>query len=225
MALPLNLNSSIVGYQLDSCDDRCTIEATAVTGCEAAAKIEIAEKFGVPAEEITKCQGRIVFDIPIEKAPQLVKLRCVDNLYVLIFVQPEFFPEKKQDDKMTTEENLSRLVENIQNLNWDKGLKVWKLVSGFSDEDLPSFRCTCYRSGENHNFTSTEVAQKVGGAIQDKFQWKVQMKNMDIEVVFNIDIKQVYSGIYFSIFNLFYRDLGVLCLKKKKKKKGVIIRR
>ena len=53
--------------------------------------------------------------------------------------------------------------------------------------DLAKFRCTCYRSGEDHNFSSMEAAKEIGGAIQDKFLWKVQMKGWDIEVVVNIN--------------------------------------
>ena len=32
-----------------------------------------------------------------------------------------------------------------------------------------------------------EAAKEIGGAIQDKFLWKVQMKGWDIEVVVNIN--------------------------------------
>lgn len=47
---------------------------------------------------------------------------------------------------------------------------------------LPGFRCTCYRTGDNHSFQSMEVACAVGGAIQDYFGWNVDLKNHDIEV-------------------------------------------
>ncbi len=55
------------------------------------------------------------------------------------------------------------------------------------DGTIPKFRCTCYRSGSGHSFSSMDAARSIGGAIQDKFQWKVQMKGFDIEVVVNID--------------------------------------
>ena len=54
--------------------------------------------------------------------------------------------------------------------------------------DLPSFRCTCYRSGTKHSFTSMEAASAIGGRINDDFGWIVRMKGYDIEVVANIDL-------------------------------------
>lgn len=48
--------------------------------------------------------------------------------------------------------------------------------------NLPGFRCTCYRTGDNHPFQSMDVACAVGGSIQDYFGWNVDLKNHDIEV-------------------------------------------
>jgi adenylyl- and sulfurtransferase ThiI len=56
-----------------------------------------------------------------------------------------------------------------------------------SSSTIPLFRCTCYRSGEDHNFGSQDAAKEIGGAMQDKFNWTVKMKGFDIEVVVNID--------------------------------------
>ena len=36
-----------------------------------------------------------------------------------------------------------------------------------------------------------EAAKALGGAIQEKFDWKVKMKGYDVDVVANIDMEQV----------------------------------
>ena len=51
---------------------------------------------------------------------------------------------------------------------------------------LPRFRATCYRTGENHSFSSEQVAREFGGAINDWFHWGVDMEDFDIEVVLSI---------------------------------------
>ena len=50
------------------------------------------------------------------------------------------------------------------------------------DSKLPAFRATCHRTGQNHSFSSPEVAHKLGGLIGDMFCWRVNLKNFDIEV-------------------------------------------
>lgn len=92
--------------------------------------------------------------------------------------------------------------------------------------DIPKFRCTCYRSGNHHSFSSMDAARlanhsfwptyntytfntcrEVGGLIQDKFKWKVQMKGFDVEVVLNVDSDQVYYGIKLTKESLFKRNI------------------
>ena len=36
-----------------------------------------------------------------------------------------------------------------------------------------------------------DAAREIGGAVQEKFGWKVKMKGFDIEVVANVDSEQV----------------------------------
>ena len=38
-----------------------------------------------------------------------------------------------------------------------------------------------------------DAAREIGGAVQEKFGWKVKMKGFDIEVVANVDSEQVSS--------------------------------
>ncbi|XP_071748932.1 tRNA (guanine(6)-N(2))-methyltransferase THUMP3 isoform X1 [Lepeophtheirus salmonis] len=104
------------------------------------------------------------------------------------------------------EENIKFLVEGIEKYLWKKGLAAWRRVFPSSPEHI-SFRCTCYRSGENHNFASVDVAKAVGGAINDKFNWDVKMKGFDLEVVVNIDVEQVYCTLSLNKVSLFKRNI------------------
>jgi len=63
------------------------------------------------------------------------------------------------------------------------------------DPNLPTFRATCNRSkpnGDKHAFTSQDAAKVFGGAINNLFNWNVDMTNFDIEVVLNISGSRVW---------------------------------
>ena len=60
---------------------------------------------------------------------------------------------------------------------------------------MPSFRVTCNRSGEGHNFSSMAAAANLGGGIYNYFGWNVKMTEMDIEVIMNISNQEVTVGI------------------------------
>ena len=60
----------------------------------------------------------------------------------------------------------------------------------------------------NHVFTINNVQTFnyhvfSGGRIQDKFNWRVSMKEHDINVVVNIDLDQIYYGISLTRESLF----------------------
>ena len=58
-----------------------------------------------------------------------------------------------------------------------------------------------FRSGTNHNFGSMDAAREIGGAVQEKFGWKVKMKGFDIEVVANVDSEQGRNDFVLHVFN------------------------
>ncbi len=90
---------------------------------------------------------------------------------------------------MLQEDCLTRLSDSINQLLWKKGLGVWSKISSFkgdvfsaqtahkrakmekegedhedrgnseSPTPIPSFRCTCYRSGDSHPFGSMDAAR------------------------------------------------------------------
>lgn len=200
--------------------DVCTIEATVVTGFETVAKEECVEKLNCPARVE---RGRIFFDISLERVPEALKLRSVDNVYVLMTEIRSFeFPDEKEQVK----EKLKKLVYEI---DWATGLKVWKKIMAYETRtlqelfqcevpddgsekgdqnlDIPKFRVTCNRSGKNHCFTSMEAAAEFGGAVNDQFHWKVDMKHHDIEVVLTINENKLYVGIALTKESLHYRNL------------------
>ncbi|XP_043204229.1 uncharacterized protein LOC122371720 [Amphibalanus amphitrite] len=78
-------------------------------------------------------------------------------------------------------------------------------------EGAVSFRATCYRAGggkQGHAFSSNEGAQNFGGAVQELFNWKVQMKGYDLEVILDVDFDMVSVGLSLTPRALFYRNLA-----------------
>jgi len=93
-----------------------------------------------------------------------------------------------------------QLLQELDNSNEVKKPKYQdskeNMTSDTNAIPKPTFRVTCYRSGQNcHPFQSMDVARSFGGAINDKYGWGVSMKEFDIEVVITIDLAQIYVGI------------------------------
>lgn len=216
MADPLNLEG-LKG--LDPANPMiCTVEASCVTGFEPMALEEIQEKLNSTGN---LHRGRVVFDISLEQLASVLQLRTVNNCWVIIGHTHQLgYPDT------TTEEQLGLLAAFAENQpDWSKGLRAWHrlfhwpggedqlLASSPPQEEgvvVPTFRCTCYRSGTNHKYKSTEAAFTVGGRIQEKFKWTPKMKNYDIEVVLNCDIDQVYIGIAMNNTSLVNRTVSHL---------------
>ena len=64
--------TALSGY---SCPEETsvTLEATVPTGFETAAKTEAMERFGFEKEMVVTHQGRILFDLPMDKVPEVSK--------------------------------------------------------------------------------------------------------------------------------------------------------
>eukprot|EP00092_Neocalanus_flemingeri_P029486 GFUD01032016.1.p1 GENE.GFUD01032016.1~~GFUD01032016.1.p1 ORF type:complete len:417 (+),score=115.55 GFUD01032016.1:37-1287(+) len=223
MAEPLDL-AGLTGLEPDN-KKVCTIEASCVTGFEPMAAEEVSNKLGCEAKVH---RGRVVFDIDVGRVKEVLKLRIVNTVWVMVGHTPDIeYPG-------TEEEQLVKLQDFAdKNLDWDKGLEVWRTVTGFQGEMYPTelvdmrqegevgnesspkmaklspltFRCTCYRSGTNHEFRSTEVQKLVGGRVQEKFNWPVSCKKYDLEFVMNCDVKQVYCCINLTNISLFNRTV------------------
>ncbi|GLH00129.1 THUMP domain-containing protein 3 [Gryllus bimaculatus] len=74
------------------------------------------------------------------------------------------------------------------------------------EDKVLKFRMTCYRSG-NHCVTSQEVACSLGGKLQEKFNWIVDLVNHDLEAVTNIREDLVYLGISLTPDSLHRRNI------------------
>ena len=204
------------GYKDEENQNLVTIEASVVTGFECAALEEVKSKLQIA--NVQEFMGRIVFDIGQEYLQKVLELRCIDNVLVIIGAKTGF-----DFANLTEEQSLEILTDFSMNLNvWMKGLSSWNRVFEFYQdkqdfhdqekrprlEKIPTFRCTCYRTGENlHKFSSMDVARVVGGKVQEKFGWGVKMKNFDIEYVINVDENQAYAGIGLTRTSLYKRNI------------------
>ncbi|XP_071082717.1 tRNA (guanine(6)-N(2))-methyltransferase THUMP3-like [Haliotis cracherodii] len=74
---------------------------------------------------------------------------------------------------------------------------------------MPSFRVTCNRAGEGHNFDSMCAAANFGGAVQNYFGWNVDMKKFDVEVILNIEWTDVSVCIGLTRGSLHHRNITV----------------
>jgi len=217
MAEPLNV-AGLAGLSVEN-PDICTIEASVVTGFEPMAQEEIKDVLG---SEGTCHRGRVIFDLPVARVKEVLGLKTVNNLWVFIGHTSKFeYPDG-------SEEQLEALADYATKLDWSKALKAWQIATEYKGQiyeelpvvpvptqneekpkfnNLPSFRCTCYRSGTNHKYKSTEVQMSVGGRINDTFHWEAKMKNYDMEVVINCDVDQVYMGVALNNSSLFNRSV------------------
>ena len=221
MATPLNL-TGITGLSPER-EDVCTIEASCVTGFEAVAAEEVKTLLG--CEAVTQ-RGRVVFDMAVKDVKLVTRLKVVNCCWVMLGHAADMEYPNTEEAQM---ERLTSFVEN--NLDWQKGLRVWQGFTGFSGEmypevdqareqedpqckqiklSPPSFRCTCYRTGNNHKFKSTEVQAGVGGKVHDMFHWTVSCKNYDLEFVINCDLVQVYCCITLTNKSLYHRTVTEL---------------
>lgn len=197
-------------------DGNATYEATVITGLEFIAVCESKLKLDVDARE---SQGRIVFESD-RKVEEIVQLRSINNLFVIVY---DMIFDKNALDDIKSEKSLTTFFEEIiSKCDWSIGLKKWLQVSKHpcSLDDIvsqdkskssikPKFRVSCYRSGENHLFTSPQAACALGGVINDIFHWPVTMKEFDIQVVLFINKLHLYIGITLTPESLCCRNIIV----------------
>jgi len=229
MAEPLNLEN-IHGLDPNN-KSLCTIEASCVTGFEPMAAEEVKVLLG---QNANVHRGRIVFDVPIQDVKKALKLKCVNTVWVMIGHTSDIGYPDTEEGQMSTlmdfagnrldwEKGLDvwRNVTEFKGSVYQDESKVEVESTPSLDNSIPegesspkqfklsplTFRCTCYRSGTNHKFKSTEVQQMVGGRVQEKFQWPVSCKNYDLEFTINCDVNQVYCGINLTNISLFNRTV------------------
>ena len=115
-------------------DFSITVEATCPTGFEAALDNEIREK--LPMSVTVKHQGRVFFDVSISQIKNVLKLRCMDNAYVIIGVRSNFdFPTDIDDslNRVNTLLDDQCCDSNNIRLAWKKGIIAWNEIFSFKN--------------------------------------------------------------------------------------------
>ena len=94
--------------------------------------------------------------------------------------------------------------ENKDNDPEDVNKPKVKLTS--TDPTKPTFRVTCNRGGV-HNFDSMGAAANFGGAVNNYFNWNVDMKKFDFEVILVIQETEVRVGMALTTSSLHKRNI------------------
>lgn len=74
------------------------------------------------------------------------------------------------------------LVTKAAALEINKGKKRGQDPSDSKEDDVLRYRVTCERTGK-HTFESNDVARVVGGELQDKYLWLVDLSTYHLEIV------------------------------------------
>ena len=67
-----------------------------------------------------------------------------------------------------------------------------------SEAHRPTFRVTCTRAGRKHGFSSMQAAGSLGASLMRHHQWKVQMKDADLDVLLHIMADSALVGLALS---------------------------
>lgn len=111
--------------------------------------------------------------------------------------------------KSETDTKECRPVESAETMQENGGCTAKKprVRENPWNPNMPSFRVTCIRVGENHTFDSMTAASNFGGAIYRYFGWNVKMTEFDIEVFLCIEDKKVTVSIGLTRESLHRRNI------------------
>ncbi|KAF6022950.1 THUMPD3 [Bugula neritina] len=201
----------------------CTLRASVVTGLEFLAADEVKERLSVP--EVLEGRGFITWSQDIETVTQALNLKIIDHLQVTM---SKFMVEFADENTAA----LDQLEDLVPQVDWQTGLNVWSHFTDFphtvsslpvdskpeldrGDRDLqtstvplPKYRATCHRAGQHHKFSSPEAGHRLGGIIQTRFGWNVNLKDFDLEVVIRITDNEVTFGIALTKVSLYHRNVS-----------------
>ena len=95
------------------------------------------------------------------------------------------------DNSLKNTDNIDTVESVDEN---ESGVKKPRVRENPWNPLMPSFRVTCNRHGEGHNFDSMTAAANFGGAVYQYFGWNVKMTGFDMEVIgvriwFRINLK------------------------------------
>uniref|UniRef100_A0A1I7T511 THUMP domain-containing protein n=2 Tax=Caenorhabditis tropicalis TaxID=1561998 RepID=A0A1I7T511_9PELO len=201
--------------------------ASVVTGFEKIAAEEISLISTV--RNVKWERGNVRFRIDLKSSPEILKLRSVDNLYVV------FYEKSVVSLTNLDKETALRTIQNqIVFCDWESAIETYQLIRGKTinggselhvqrikefasngirlevNEISPKFRVTCKRCGEKeiHKFSSMEAASKFGADINNAFGWKCSVHDFDIEVVLRIEKDNITVMMALNDESLFKRNIS-----------------
>lgn len=200
--------------------------ATVATGFEKVAAREITESLSVKHCESNR--GNVRFSLDLKLVENTLKLRSVDNLYVV------FYEHRIEGLALMDKVDALRTLQNqISFCNWKLAIDAYQIarkkqVNGGSErvveqlkqfmngrkncevtDQSPKFRVTCKRCGEKeiHKFSSMDAASKFGAEINNAFGWKCSVKEFEIEVILRIEKDDITVMMSLNEESLFKRNI------------------
>jgi hypothetical protein len=181
-------------------------------------------------DEITTDFGEVVIPPPRQTSPgeKLSRRAKKRNKRNKRFENRREERDKKQSD-VCADENESKPKLEIDKACSDKIDKIDEVIEPSHTEEIenleivakkprvrenpwnpmmPSFRVTCHRVGNNHNFDSMTAASNFGGAIYRYFGWNVKLTEFDIEVILGIDDNDVTVSLGLTKESLHRRNIS-----------------
>ncbi|XP_067929736.1 tRNA (guanine(6)-N2)-methyltransferase THUMP3-like [Watersipora subatra] len=193
----------------------CTVRASVATGLEFLAAEEVKEKLSIT--NVEEGRGYICWKMDSSSAKEALTMKIIDHVEIVMSRHKVHF----SSDSKEAIEQLAALVPLV---DWKIGLEVWSSVSDFGHHvselpateqtpnmrmlPMPRYRATCYRTGAEHKFSSPEVSHRLGGVIQDRFGWQVNLTDFDIEVVISIVDEDVTFGMALTKKSLYHRNVS-----------------
>ena len=83
-----------------------------------------------------------------------------------------------------------------------------RLYSSLLKKEAITFRVTCTRGGRKHAFSSPEAARAFGAGLAEYFDWRVRLKDPDIEVLLAISGDEVRVGVALNREAQFKRNIA-----------------
>nr|XP_012221452.1 PREDICTED: THUMP domain-containing protein 3-like [Linepithema humile] len=136
--------------------------------------------------DLQKIKDHVHKSVHLEKAMNAWK--SATNFLGKIYPTIEEHAAEKEKALATKVEEL-KMSKEKDPLDWDcseletpKGKKRGQDPSESKEDDVLRYRVTCERSGK-HAFESKDVAMVIGGELQDKYHWMVDLSMYHLEVV------------------------------------------
>lgn len=83
-----------------------------------------------------------------------------------------------------------------------------RLYGSLLKKERLTFRVTCTRTGQKRGFSSPDAAGFFGAGLAEYFNWKVQLKNPDIEVLLALSENEVRVGVALNREAKFKRNIA-----------------